>query len=237
MTKTTITVLSLATAALFGASHSASAQTPANFLNISVGAQPQQRTVDAAATSVIYDEDAVFAATHEISNGPFFDFSFGHEVRPSFSVGAGLSFFTSKGNASGTGSIPDPIFVGQPTEIPVSLDDLSHSEQFINLTLTYFKPLTDKFDVALSAGPSIVHASQEFLSGQLSDDGNSITILPDDQGGWGFGLNIGGDVTYLVTPRYGVGVLLRYTYGKVGMDAADLTVGGFQAGAGLRVRF
>jgi hypothetical protein len=47
------------------------------------------------------------------------------------------------------------------------------------------------------------------------------------------------DVTYLVTPRYGAGVLLRYTRGSVDIEGANdsLTVGGFQIGAGLRVRF
>jgi len=47
------------------------------------------------------------------------------------------------------------------------------------------------------------------------------------------------DVTYLVTPRYGAGVLLRYTRGSIDIEGAtdSLAVGGFQIGAGLRVRF
>jgi hypothetical protein len=53
------------------------------------------------------------------------------------------------------------------------------------------------------------------------------------------GINLGVDVTYLVTKRFGVGGLARYTWGSADLaGAADkLTVGGFQIGGGLRVRF
>jgi hypothetical protein len=42
-----------------------------------------------------------------------------------------------------------------------------------------------------------------------------------------------------VTPKIGVGVLVRYTYGSVDIVGADdsLTLGGFQIGFGGRFRF
>ena len=53
------------------------------------------------------------------------------------------------------------------------------------------------------------------------------------------GIHFGVDVTYLVTPRYGVGVLARYTWGSADLTGADdsVTVGGLQIGGGLRIRF
>ena len=55
---------------------------------------------------------------------------------------------------------------------------------------------------------------------------------------WG-GFHLGVDVTYLVTKRFGVGGLLRYTHGSVSLEGASdaLTVGGFQIGVGGRLRF
>ena len=52
-------------------------------------------------------------------------------------------------------------------------------------------------------------------------------------------MHFGVDATYLITPRYGVGALLRYTVGSVDLGGADnsLTVGGLQIGVGARVRF
>jgi hypothetical protein len=41
-----------------------------------------------------------------------------------------------------------------------------------------------------------------------------------------------------VTPRYGVGVFVRYAGGSVDADAVpDMKVGGFQFGAGIRVTY
>jgi hypothetical protein len=53
------------------------------------------------------------------------------------------------------------------------------------------------------------------------------------------GIHFGVDITYLVTPRYGVGVLARYTWGSADITGADesVTVGGLQIGGGLRIRF
>jgi hypothetical protein len=49
---------------------------------------------------------------------------------------------------------------------------------------------------------------------------------------------IGVDGTYMVTENFGAGVFMRYVGGKVDLPSvADLKVGGFQIGAGGRVRF
>ncbi|HZB25950.1 MAG TPA: hypothetical protein VE379_07450, partial [Vicinamibacterales bacterium] len=53
------------------------------------------------------------------------------------------------------------------------------------------------------------------------------------------GVHFGVDATYLVTPRIGAGVLVRYSVGSADLEGAtdSLTVGGFQIGGGVRLRF
>jgi hypothetical protein len=54
------------------------------------------------------------------------------------------------------------------------------------------------------------------------------------------GIHFGVDVTYMVNPRFGFGGIARYTWGSAdlaGTDEDSLTLGGFQIGGGLRVRF
>jgi hypothetical protein len=53
------------------------------------------------------------------------------------------------------------------------------------------------------------------------------------------GINLGIDVTYLLNKRFGIGGLMRFTHGSVDLNGAtdSLSVGGFQIGAGGRVRF
>jgi hypothetical protein len=240
MTKPTITVLIMIAALALTSANNAGAQTPSNpemYFNVTVGAQPQSRTVDAIATAELFEDTAEFAADHTIGSGAFFDIAVGQQLRPDLTVGIALSFFNSTGSAVGTASIPDPLFRDRPTTIPIDLGDLSRSEQFIHLQAVWFRPVTSKIDLAVSAGPSIARVSQEFASGVLQEDTGTVEIVGEKQSAWGFGLNGGVDLTYLLTPKYGVGVLLRYTWASVGPPAADLTAGGFQVGGGLRVRF
>ena len=243
MTKTTtaLMMMMMTAALLLAADTPAFAQTtstgPNGFVNVSFGAQPQQRTVAASVKTTIFDEQAEFNADHEISNGPFFDISAGHMVMDTLIVGAGFSSFGSKGNASGTASIPDPLFVGRPTLVPIEGSDLERSELGFHFMAVWFRPLTKKIDLSIAGGPSIFHVSQQFVSGSVAEGTQVVTFGVDDQSGVGIGINVGGDVTYLLTPRYGIGLLLRYTWASVGLDAADVTVGGFQGGLGLRIRF
>jgi hypothetical protein len=239
MTKPTITVL-LMIAALSLASAQAGAQTPVSperFFTVNVGAQPQSRTVDALATTELYEQTAEFAAATTVGSGVFFDIAGGQRISPELTIGVGYSYFSSTGSASGTATIPDPLFGDRPTTMPIELSDLKKTEQFINIQFVWFRPVRAKMDIAVAVGPSIAHVSQEFASGQLVEGTETVEIVPDSQGGWGFGVNVGGDLIYMLTPQYGVGVLARYTWASVGLPAADVTAGGFQIGGGLRVRF
>jgi hypothetical protein len=227
--------------ALFAASPgTALAQTrpaPETFVNVSFGAQPLRRTLDATASIPLYDEAAKFAAAHRIGNGPFIDVSVGHRLMPSLIVGLAVTFFNSKGNAAGTASIPDPLFFEQPITFPIQGNDLKRSEKAVHLQAVWFYDVSQKMDIAISAGPSFFRASQEFLSGSVATGTQNATVSVDAEDGNGYGFNLGADAAYMMTPRYGAGVLLRYTYGRVSMPAAKVTAGGLQAGAGLRVRF
>ena len=242
MTNTTTLALGLTmTAALLVVDARPAAAQPAvapdNYVNVSVGAQPQSRTVDANATANIFDEDAEFKAEHSIGGGVFFDISAGHRVTPDVVVGVSFSSFRSDGTATGTGEIPDPAFVDRPTVIDVTGSDLKRSEQAFHFQAVWFRPLTNKVDVALSLGPSLIHVSQDFVSGRLDEGTQEVSIVADSQGGTGFGFNVGADTTYMFNGRYGVGLLLRYSWASVGLPAADVTAGGFQVGLGLRARF
>jgi hypothetical protein len=56
------------------------------------------------------------------------------------------------------------------------------------------------------------------------------------------GFNIGADMTYRFANNFGIGAIVRYAAATVslepeGGDTADVKVGGFQFGGGLRIRF
>ena len=63
-------------------------------------------------------------------------------------------------------------------------------------------------------------------------------FIIESQSGTAFGVNVGGDVNYMFSDRVGAGLFVRYVGGSVDLAAVPgMTVGGFQAGLGLRFRF
>jgi hypothetical protein len=103
-------------------------------------------------------------------------------------------------------------------------------------------PVTDKIDVGYQFGPTIFLVSQDIPGvPTISEPGPTISSLPlESSDKTTVGIHFGVDVTYMVNPRFGVGGIARYTWGSADLDETDdesLTLGGFQIGGGLRVRF
>lgn len=215
--------------------------TDKGFLNVTGGVQTGSHTIATDTTFGLYDEVATFGTTQDISGGGFFDLSAGYKVWRNMALGAGLSWTSSKADAEGDGSIPDPVFYDRLRAIKVSAADLNHTERAIHLMAVWMVPVTDKIDVGISAGPTVFQVKQD-LPGALNitEPGPSVTgVDVTEINKTTIGLNIGVDVTYLLNKRVGVGGLARYTRGSADLDGATekLTVGGFQIGGGLRIRF
>ena len=207
------------------------------FINASFGLQATSRTEEGNVSYPLYDETAVFAADTEVGSGPFFDVNVARRIGwQNLIIAGGFSYFTGSGDAAGTASIPSPLFFNQPALIPISGEDLSRSELGFHFSLVFLRPISDKMDFALSAGPSIYRISQELLSGTVAAGTQNMTPTVEDQSGTGVGLNVGGDFTYLLNPQMGIGILARYTWAPVDLDSSSMTAGGFQIGAGIRIR-
>jgi hypothetical protein len=116
-----------------------------------------------------------------------------------------------------------------------------HSEVAINLMGVWMMPVTDKVDVGFSFGPTIFLVKQDVPTAiNVAEPGPTVTGTTFASAEkTTMGVNFGVDVTYLVTPRIGAGVLARYTVGSADLEGASdsLTVGGFQIGFGARFRF
>jgi hypothetical protein len=236
----------LVMAILFAAAAAnASAQTqppPAvlGFVNLNFGAQPSSRDVGTSGSFPLYMENATVTTSQENGGGALFDISGGYKIRPSFGVGLGFTNFSNTSDATVTASIPDPLVFERPLTATQTVSDLEHSERGIHIQAMWFVPVTDKIDVALSVGPTWILVKQDLVT--------SITVPPGTQTAnpvvtneeaTGVGINIGIDGTYLVTRNFGAGLFMRYAGASVdlGETVQDLSVGGFQIGGGVRVRF
>ena len=240
----TTTVLGLIGAfALSGASE-VRAQQPspsrAGFINVNVGAQPQRHTIQTSESFPLYDETATVKSNQPIQGGGVVDVSGGYRVWRRVALGAGLSSVirNSGGDAGVTVSIPDPGVFDRPTTATGNTSGLDRSERGVHLQAVWQTPVTDKFDVSFSAGPSFIHLTQEVATAAVPAGTKNINVTQKSESGTAFGINIGFDGSYMFRPQFGAGVFVRFAGGSVDLPSvSNVTVGGFQGGIGLRVRF
>jgi hypothetical protein len=250
MKKTKTVLKVLIGLSLCAAASNASAQTlsplpPQYFANVNLGAQPQSRTITANTSFPIYEETATIDTTYLTPSGAFFEIGGGYHIGGGYpylrrvTIGASVSFFNHNGSGGLAGLIPDPDFHDRPAVVTQDLGELEHKETGVHVFVSYWWPISEKIDLAVSIGPSFIHVSQEVVSSMtVPEPTQTVNVTIDSESGTAVGINIGADATYMFTPRFGAGAFIRYAGGSEDLPSApDLKVGGFQTGLGLRVRF
>lgn len=211
------------------------------FVTVNFGGQAPSRTLNTTTSPDIYGEPASFVTSQDVGGGAFFDIAGGYKIWHNLAVGIGVTHVGSKADLAVNASIPDPLVFDQPRLVTTSVADAKHSQTGINLTGTWVMPITDKIDIGYQFGPTIFLVSQDVPGvPTISEPGPTITSLPlASVDKTTVGIHFGVDVSYMITPRYGVGGIARYTWGSADLTGADasVTLGGFQIGAGVRVRF
>jgi hypothetical protein len=209
------------------------------FVNVNFGAQLVERTLESIVTETVYDETATMTSSLPIGRGPLFDVSGGYRVYGDVYVGVAISRFGHSGDGTYSASIPDPVVFGRPKTTSGTEAALSRTELSISPNVTWVMPLTDKFDISVGGGVAIVKLTQELPTGLTVPAGtqNVIPIITEESA-TATGLYAAVDIIYNLAARYGVGGFVRYSGGKTDLDSSpDQSVGGMQAGGGIRLRF
>ena len=243
MTKT-MRVMALVMVWTIGGGAAARAQAPAPaetqmFANVSLGGQVQSHTFSNSTSFALYNELATVSATQTVGSGVVFDIGGGYRVWQHLYVALGVSAFHGSSTATVTGSIPNPLIFGQPKTSTATATGLGQTDVAVNLQLVWIQPVTDKFDVAVALGPSLIHVKQDIVSASVTPGTQDLTTATGTESkSTGKAGSAGVDVSYKITSRYGAGAFLRYLGGEVDLPSAPkLKVGGLQVGVGLRVRF
>ena len=205
--------------------------------------------IERNSTFDLYDEQASVDVAQEINGGGFFEFGAQYKVNKQFGVGLTYGHLSSKGDGTVSGSLPHPQFFDQPRAFTASASDLSRSENAWHFQAVYYIPFVEKVDFAVSGGPSLFNVKQQLIRNVNFSENppnftsvtiDSIDIVEPTDSGWGF--NLGADMTYALTPRVGVGAIIRYSWANVEFNisdsqTADVKSGGFQIGGGVRYKF
>jgi hypothetical protein len=208
-----------------------------------------------AYTGVLYDEPFALAAAYpKPSLGAEFDFGGGFMFTPV--VGLGVSFTgTAHDDIVGLGAtIPDPFFYDNATTASGSTsDELQRTEGGVHIQAMVVPLHRRNLRVRVFGGPTyfryyadMVQDIQYTQSASPYRRANSVEITGYEAvrtEGTGWGVHVGGDVSYFLSRIVGVGGFGRFSYGKVTVPEPmsearqDIVVGGFQVGGGLRLRF
>ena len=202
------------------------------------GVQAASHSIAVTATPTIYDEPASISSTQKIGSGGLFDLAVGYRVWHDVAIAVGFTTSSSKSDAQVVASIPSPTVTDQPKTTTATISGLKHSERAVNVQLVWTRPVNQKVDAALSLGPTFIKVDQNLATNVNVPAGTQDAIpVAEQQSKTAVGFQFGGDVTYLFTPRYGIGAIARYVVAKADLPSVSLTVGGFQIGGGLRLRF
>lgn len=211
------------------------------YVTVNVGVQTGSHDLNTSSSFPLYEETATVSSTQKVTSGAFFEIGAAYRVWGR-NLLAGLSYThtTSDADVSITGSIPDPVFFDRPRAVTSSQSGAKHTENVVHLDAIWMIPVANKTDVGVFAGPTIFSTKQQTITSlTVNEPGPTVTAPLTEVSKTSVGVNFGADVQYMVDKRFGVGGIVRYTWGSADIDGATdgLTVGGFQIGVGARVRF
>jgi hypothetical protein len=223
------------------AAHAQMTWTDMGFVNVNLGIQSGSHTLNTSSTFDYLEEQASLDTTQDVDGAAFLDISGGYKVWRNLAVALGFSRMKSDSDVTFNASIPDTVATDRFRSVTGSAGGAEHKEQAFHFMGVWMMPITDKIDVGFSGGPTIFQVSQDIPTAiVVSEPGPTVTgttLTSVDK--TTVGINLGVDVTYMVTPDFGAGFLARYTRGSAALAGATekLTVGGFQIGVGGRYRF
>ncbi len=196
-----------------------------------------------------YGEDARFEESHDTESGNILDLGGSFQVWEQLHVGASYTQLTKADSTRLTGTVPNPIAINSPRTIDPQTLSLAHKEQATHVYAAWVVPINDKLDVAILGGPSFFNLTHGIVAGvsirevsgppwpQVGVNGVTSGEFKKN----GIGMHVGADVSYMVTPNFGLGGFLRFADGSIDVPSEGgdrpLNVGGIQTGGGGRLRF
>ena len=220
------------------------------FFSISGGGQFGDTAFEAPLTVETFDEFAQFETDHTSSSGGLLDVAGGFRIAGNLAFGVGFSVMENEDDATGRGTVPNPLFFDRSREVTYTATGLKHREIGINLSAVYVIPVTERFLVSIFGGPTFFRLRQSLVSdlqlGPETDppffDSVEVTsVATTSVSESGFGGHIGFDGTVLLNDFLGVGGFFRFASGSVDLPMGGTTVsvdvGGLQLGGGLRLMF
>jgi hypothetical protein len=231
-------------------------------ISANIGQQASTTIVTQQQTFDRYFEQGSFTFERTVPKALIYDFGIEVRLWRSLHAGAALSVFDTTGTGTVTARAPHPLQFNKPRTITGDISDTTRREVGQHFMVGWNistgatgagprRSASRGLDFTLFGGPSIFVTDQLFVPSlmlslekevfpfdELAFPGALTETLRENV----LGYNAGVDMTWRLTNKIGVGLLLRYSHGKKEFTPTDaqpveVTVGGLHAGGGLRVLF
>ena len=233
----TTSIIVLATGLTLAGASGAIAQTvePKAYVDLNIGGRTQSVTIATSSTFTLFGESGAANSSSTAGKAVGPDGGVGFFLRKNLAIGVGVAVFTRSPTGTVSITTPDPIAFNSFTTV-ASSPTLTTKEFGTHFKVVYLLPVNDKMDVTIAGGPSFMRLSRDIATASVVNGAPQIAV--ETQTGSTLGVHGSVDVNYLFTRRLGAGIFVRYILAQVDLPAASgVSVGGFQAGLGLRVRF
>lgn len=195
----------------------------------------------------LYTETERAEVDYPVNAGAVLAASGGYRVWKRFTVGAGVTRYSQRGDATVEARLPHPFFDAQFREVSGTTSAL-RGETSAHLLLGWMQPLSARARLLVTAGPSFVSTEQTLVTDVRFSEAypydtaefTGATTRRETRGAPGF--NAGADLTWMFSRRMGAGALVQFTRARVRLNAGEgrriaVDAGGVQAAAGLRLFF
>jgi hypothetical protein len=214
-------------------------------INGGVQALPNDFTQDGTFQEFL--EEGTFTADYALKAPLQVDGAFLFRAWDQMHLGVAVSFLDGDTDTAITARVPHPFFFDRHREVSGS-DDLKRRETATHVLLAWPFAMGNSAVLMISGGPTFFHVEQDVVDDIAYDQTfpfneasfrEAITAHVTENT---VGLNAGLDLGWYFSRRFGIGLLVRYSYASVDLRVSDRNsvssdAGGLHTGGGIRVRF
>lgn len=194
-------------------------------------------------------ESGTFSTDYDVKSGPAFNISVGAGLWRNIGVGVGVTRFSKNTPTAINASVPHPFFFNRPRTVDGEVAGIKREELAVHVQARATFVPTDRIQAVVFAGPSFFSVKQGIVNDfeitetfpyDTASFSRGITTEVDESK---VGFNVGADVGFFFTRQVGVGGSVQWAGTTIDAPASggtgtfEIKAGGFQAGAGLRLRF
>jgi hypothetical protein len=218
----------------------------AAYVNGATGTAPLEFTSTQAYE--LFKEQALYDQRYQDPKGRGIEFGGILRVAGPLGLGASVELFKSDREAAYAALLPHPFFYERHRELAGVRTGLTHEEQAVHMDAVISKNFGRRFFLDIFGGPSLFVTRTEILGELLYSEtypydtvaSHRVESQVYEERPWGY--NVGASATYRVFRNLGLDIGVRFSRGRVQLQAAEDRViefdaGGLRAGAGLRFLF